>query len=818
MRRVVLAESAGFCFGVRRAVNLAEQAAGEPGDCVTLGPIIHNRHVVERLRDLGVGMIAAPEEAVPGSRVIIRSHGAARAVIEALTARGVTVIDATCPDVKKIHRIMENASGQVVMIGKRDHPEVVAACGWCENPLVFESAGELDVWLSLEENRQKPLTVVFQTTLARENMEQCGEILKKWCTSCEMFDTICDATSKRQAEAKKLAEASDAMVVIGDKDSANSRNLAQICRGTCQDVRFIEGADELDLGTLPETIGVIAGASTPAWIIKEVYQTMSEEILRDAEEVEITPAPTEEEAVPVQAEEAEPTPVQAETKEEPVPVQAEAEEEPVPAQAEEDESFEAMLEKSIKTLHTGDKVTCIVTAISPTEISVDLGTKHAGYIPVHELTDELDVNPTDFVEIGKEVEAFVVRVNDVEGTAMLSKKRLDTVKHWEDIEKAVADKTIMEGVVSEENKGGIVVRVKGIRVFVPASQTGIPRDQPMDQLMGKRVKLRITEVNQARRRVVGSIRAVGSEERREQAAKTWAEMENGKRYTGTVKNLAAYGAFVDIGGVDGMVHVSELSWNRIKSPADVLKVGDPIDVYIISFDREKGKISLGHKDPNQNPWKQFTEQFEKGSVATVKIVKLMPFGAFAEVVPGVDGLIHISQIADRRIGRPDEVLSEGQEVQVQITDIDYEKKNVSLSMRALLEDLGASQAADTDEGEAIIEEDVIVYNTDIDKPEPEEAEEVVEVAVEAEEPVVVEEVVELAEEPVVVEEVVELVEEPVVVEEVVEITEEPVVVEEVVELVEEPVVTEEVIEVSEEPAAEEAPEEPAAPQEATEEA
>jgi len=705
-------------------VNLAEKASQEPGDCVTLGPIIHNRHVVERLLSLGVGMIDSPEEASPGSRVIIRSHGAARDVVESLTARGIEVIDATCPDVKKIHRIMEAASGQVVMVGKRDHPEVLAACGWCENPLVVESAAEFDAWLSVSENRKKPLTVVFQTTLARENMAQCQEVLKKWCTSCEIFDTICNATSKRQAEAKKLAEASEAMVVIGDRDSANSRNLARICSGYCSDVCFIEGADELDLSRFAETgvIGVIAGASTPAWIIKEVYQTMSEEILKETEEVE---------TVPAQAEEVESTPVQAE------------EAESAPVQGEEEESFEALLEKSIKTLHTGEKVTCLVTAISPTEISVDLGTKHAGYIPVHELTDELDVNPADLVEIGKEIEAFVVRVNDVEGTAMLSKKRLDTVKYWEEIEKAVENKTTVEGIVSEENKGGVVVGVKGIRVFVPASQTGIPRGQELSGLMGQRVKLRITEVNQSRRRVVGSIRAVGSEERREKAQKTWAEIENGKHYAGTVKSLTAYGAFVDIGGVDGMIHVSELSWSRIKSPADVLKVGDTIDVYVISFDREKEKISLGHKDPNQNPWKMFTDQFEKGSVATVKVVKLMPFGAFAEVMPGVDGLIHISQIADRRINRPDEVLSEGQEVQVKVTDIDYEKKNVSLSMRALLEDLGASKAADEEE---VFEEDVIVYNTDVDKPEPEELDVVVEIA--AEEPVVVEEVVEVSPEPV----------------------------------------------------------------------
>jgi len=331
---------------------------------------------------------------------------------------------------------------------------------------------------------------------------------------------------------------------------------------------------------------------------------------------------------------------------------------------------------------------------------------------------------------------------------MLSKKRLDTVKNWDMIEEAMKAKTVVEGIVTEENKGGVVVRVKGIRVFVPASQTGIPKDQPLTGLLREKVKLRITEVNQSRRRVVGSIRMVGSEERREKAEKTWAEIEVGKRYAGTVKSLTTYGAFIDIGGVDGMVHVSELSWKRVKSPADVLKVGDPIDVYVISFDKEKGKISLGHKDPSLNPWKMFTDKYEKGSVAKVKVVKLMPFGAFAEIVPGVDGLIHISQIADRRIGKPEEFLSEGQEIDVQITDIDYEKKNISLSIRALIEDVkgGESAAAPVEAYEEETgDEDFVVYDTDINKPEaveeevevveqPEEAPEV-EVEIVVEEPV-----------------------------------------------------------------------------------
>jgi len=352
----------------------------------------------------------------------------------------------------------------------------------------------------------------------------------------------------------------------------------------------------------------------------------------------------------------------------------------------EEESFDALLEASIKTLNTGEKVTGIVQHIGTTEVTVDLGTKHSGYIPMHELTDDPDLKPEDIVQVGAEIETYVMRVNDVEGTVMLSKKRLDTVKNWEFIEQAKEEKIVVEGTVTEENKGGVIVNVKGIRVFVPASQTGLAKDVPMDSIMKTRQQLRITEVNHSRRRVVGSIRAVQYEARKAAAEATWNEIEEGKKYVGTVKSLTSYGAFVDIGGVDGMVHVSELSWKRIKNPAEVVKVGDQIEVYVISFDKEAKKISLGYKQAADNPWTVFTSQYEVGSVLTVKIVKLMAFGAFAELVPGVDGLIHVSQITnERRIGKPEEVLTEGQEVEVKITNIDFEKQKVSLSMRALME-------------------------------------------------------------------------------------------------------------------------------------
>ena len=376
-----------------------------------------------------------------------------------------------------------------------------------------------------------------------------------------------------------------------------------------------------------------------------------------------------------------------------------------------EKSFAEMLEDSIKTIYNGDTVKGIVAAITPTEISVDLGTKHSGYIPVDDFSDDPNAKIEDLVHVGDTVEACVVRVNDVEGTVMLSKKRLDAVKTWTDIENAAAEETVVEGVVTEENKGGIVVSVKGVRVFVPASQSDLPKDADMSQLLKQKVRLKITEVNKARRRVVGSIRAVAAKERRERAEKIWNEIEVGKHYDGVVKSLTSYGAFVDIGGVDGMVHVSELSWKRINKPADVVAVGDPINVYVISFDKENHKISLGYKNPDENPWTVFMNTYSVGSVANVKIVKLMTFGAFAEVVPGVDGLIHISQIANRRIGKPDEVLTVGETVEAKITAIDEEKHKVSLSIRALSEPAPApaKEAVEEEKPAPAPREDALVF-------------------------------------------------------------------------------------------------------------
>ena len=368
-----------------------------------------------------------------------------------------------------------------------------------------------------------------------------------------------------------------------------------------------------------------------------------------------------------------------------------------------EKSFAEMLEESIKTLNTGETVKGTVVAVTPTEIEVELGIKYPGYIPVSEMSDDPDVKIEDVVKVGDEIEAYVTLVSDRDCMVKLSKKRLDIVKGWEEIEAAQENESVLEGFITEDNKGGVVASIKGVRVFIPASQTGLPRETPMSELLKKKVRLVVTEVNRSRRRVVGSISRVTRAERAAAAEKVWAEIEEGKRYTGTVKSLTSYGVFVDIGGVDGMVHISELSWSRIKHPSEIVKVGDTLDVYVIAADKEKKKISLGVKDRSQDPWSVFTSTYQVGDTANVRIVKLMTFGAFAEVVPGVDGLIHISQIADHRIEKPGDVLAEGDKVDVKITDVDMERKKISLSIRALLE-APAVETEDSEEDVASAEE------------------------------------------------------------------------------------------------------------------
>lgn len=651
---VTVARTAGFCFGVDRAVKIVERqldalppAQGAQPRLFTLGEIIHNPQVVERLREQGAVAAKSLEELLDWQRpfaagekrpVVIRSHGVGLEVYQALERERIPVVDATCPYVRKIQAIAAAAPGDALLLiaGDRSHAEVQGIMGHCQaEAVVFESAGELEkIYNQRPDLLKKDCFMVAQTTFRTTEWEKCVETAKKQCTNPKIFDTICKATLTRQTEADHLADTSDLMIVIGGKHSSNTKKLADICSRRCRTV-WVETAVELyhvDVGGA-KNVGVTAGASTPVCIIKEVQKTMSE-ILKDQEEM----------------------------------------------------SFEEMLNASFKSTYTGEKVKAVVTSIAPNEIAVDIGTKHAGYVPLSELTSDPSLKPEDIVKKGDELELIVLRVNDVEGTVMLSKKRLDAQAGFEKVMKAAGTGEVLSGTVTDVVKGGVLAVTEGVKVFIPASLSGVSKSEPLEQLLKQKVDFVIREVNEKRHRAVGSIKDVLKEQRKALEEKFWSEVEIGKRYQGVVKSITSYGAFVDLGGVDGMVHISELSWLRIKHPSDVVKVGDVLDVYVKDIDTENKKISLGYKKTEDNPWEVLKREYEIGSVVPAKIVSMTAFGAFAQILPGVDGLIHISQISNERINKPQDVLTIGEEVQVQITDIDFDKKRVSLSMKALLDE------------------------------------------------------------------------------------------------------------------------------------
>lgn len=681
-----LAKTAGFCFGVSKAVDQVYQLLAQGRQVCTLGPIIHNPQLVAELETKGVYAVTSPEEVPAGAVLVIRSHGVPPDTLQRFEERQVEICDATCPFVAKIHRIVERESqkGAAVLIaGDEGHPEVVGIRGFSHTlSYVFPSLEELEKLLrSGVIPVENPVIMVSQTTFNRFAWEKCVKFAKTLYTNLFVFDTICNATAERQSEAVALSQVCDGMVIVGGRQSSNTAKLRDVCAAHCPTV-LVETADELsrDMFTGMGTVGITAGASTPAGIIKEVLSTMSE-IVNNSEVIEPE----------VQAEE--------------VPAAAEAPAEP--AKSFEEMSFEEALEASLQSLNTDERVRGIVVGIAPNEVQVEVvGRKQAGYIPLDELSADPNVNPEDVCKVGDELELLIMRTNDQEGTIMLSKKRIDALKGWDMVVAAEESGDALDGVVTDVIKGGLLAVTHGVRVFIPASHASISRMEDLTPLLRQNVRFKIIEVNQSRRRAVGSIRAVAKEERKEKEEAFWAQAEVGQRYTGVVKSLTSYGAFVDLGGVDGMVHISELSWSRIKHPSEVVNVGDTVEVYIRDLDHEKKKISLGYRKTEDNPWEIFKAQYPIGSVVDAKIVGMTAFGAFAQIIPGIDGLIHISQIADRRIEKPQDELKIGQEVKVKITNVDYDKKRISLSIRALLEDGDsvAAEAAPEAAAEAVAEE------------------------------------------------------------------------------------------------------------------
>lgn len=635
------AKYAGFCFGVSRAVKTVQKLAAEKAPearIYTLGKLIHNPHVVKELEEAGVKVIdeqmlppiCASAAASSPVTVVIRTHGAPRSITDMLSAEAaknpyLTITDCTCPYVRKIHEIVERETDPdtvLAVIGDPNHPEVQG--------IVSHAAGEAVVFaraeaIDLSKLYNKKCIIVAQTTQKLGEWNKCQKILKNYCTNSKIFDTICSVTENRQTETDQLAQTVDLMIVIGGRESSNTRGLLATAHKHLANCVLIEDAAELDpeLVRQAQTIGITAGASTPGDIIEEVKKTMSEII-------------------------------------------------------ETSENFEAMLEDSLKTLNTGDIVKGVITSISSTEVHVDLSANVTGLIPADELAG------SDF-KVGDEIEAYVVRVSDIEGVAGLSRKKIEQMGDWKKIVEASAEGTVLEGKVTETVKGGVMIALGAVKAFVPASQTGVPKDGDLKALVGTTQKCVIIEINEGRKRAVASIKSVLRKERKEAVAKFWETLEVGQKFTGKVKSLTSYGAFVDLGGVDGMVHISELSWARIKNPAEVVSVGDTLDVFVKAVDTEKKRISLGCKTEETNPWNIFTSNYAEDDVVSVKIANLTPFGAFAEIIPEVDGLIHISQLADRRVGTPSEVVNVGDVVDAKILAIDTENKKVSLSIRALLE-------------------------------------------------------------------------------------------------------------------------------------
>lgn len=740
---IVIADKAGFCFGVSRAVKIAYDNIGKNNKAVTFGMLIHNDDVISDLKKNGIVCAESMDDIPDGAAVIIRAHGISKAEYEMLDKKGAEIIDATCPYVKKIHDIVnkEAVSGrEIIIIGDKNHPEVKGIKGWSgEKAYVVYNDEDLDEILC--KDIKTPVAVVAQTTIRREIFEKFKKTLKKHFTNAIFFDTICSATLKRQCAAEALAKECDAVFVIGGKHSSNTNKLYDVCRDSCDAVYKIENAAELKkyekiLKKLyNKKVGITAGASTPDWVIKEAKFTMAE----------IT----------------------------------------------NEMNFAEALEETLKPLHTGDIVKGVVIGITPTEVQVDIGSKYDGVIPFDELTNDTTADINDLVKVGDEVNVFVVHVSDRDGVVTLSKKKIDAEKGLKELEADFENKTILSGRIVELVKGGIVTIAKGVRVFIPASEAAERFVEDLGSLLNTEARFRIIKMDRDRRgrlRVVGSIKSVVKEENEKKAAEFWANVEVGKKYTGKVKSLTSFGAFVDLGGVDGLihiselsntrikhpsevvkvgdpievyikefdkeankvslvkelkeqkkaefwanaevgktykgivksitsfgafvdlggidglVHISELSWNRIKHPSEVVKVGDEIEVYIKDLDKETNKVSLGHKKAEESPWYLATKDLKVGDTVKCKIVRILPFGAFAEVAPYVDGLIHISQISDKRIEKPSDVLNIGDEVEAKVLEINEETKQIALSIKALLPDAEENSANNDKPDESYIED------------------------------------------------------------------------------------------------------------------
>ncbi len=659
---IKLAKTAGFCYGVKRAVDEVYASIQKGEKICTLGKLIHNPHVVGDLESKGVYSYDDIDCVPKDTRIIIRTHGVGRQIYEHLDKEQRDYTNLTCPFVEKIHKIVSSHYEQglkIIIVGDKTHPEVIGINGWCNNEafVIYDTSVEVP-----DEFKSSPCCVVAQTTINKKKFVEIVNFIKKTCKDVQFFDTICNATTKRQEEAAQLAADSDVMFVVGGMESSNTRKLYEISKSLCPCTFHIETFEDIPqhINKNNKKIGITAGASTPGCIIEEVVRAMEENLKNE-------------------------------------------------------ESFAELFEQyGSRTLNNGDIVEGVVVEVRNNEVIVDLGGfKYNGQLSLDQMTDDPSAKTSDLVKPGDDIKVYVIGVNDSEGKVVLSRKKIVQQESWNKVKEAYENGDVLDAKIIKAVKGGVIAHTLDTQVFIPARQASERFVQDLQTLVGTEVQLKLTEVDDRRKRVVGSVRVLLDAARKEKEDAFWASAEVGKTYQGTVKSLTSFGAFVDLGGVDGLVHISELSWSRIKHPSEVVAVGDVLEVYIKDLKADSKKISLGYKKTEDDPWTIAKSKFSIGDIVSVKIVRMLGFGAFAELMPTVDGLIHISQIADKRIEKPEDVLSIGQVVDAQITDINWETKKISLSIRALLEALRpVEEAVPMPEEEAEEDGEGLAYSTE----------------------------------------------------------------------------------------------------------
>ncbi|MST99939.1 bifunctional 4-hydroxy-3-methylbut-2-enyl diphosphate reductase/30S ribosomal protein S1 [Tissierella pigra] len=652
---IIIADNAGFCFGVKRAVDMTNtELINANKNIYSLGPLIHNQQAVERFEKSGLKTVDDIKE-INNSKVIIRSHGVSKNIINEINQKDLEIVDSTCPYVKSVHKRVEEYENQgynIIIIGDSNHPEIIGINGWCNNKAFIVN--------SLEDAEKLPMMdkicVVSQTTNTQEKFETLCEIIKEKGNEVKIFNTICNATNLRQESCKKLSSQVDAMIIIGGYHSSNTKKLVEVSKKYCKNVYHIETSKELPLQTLSKfnKIGITAGASTPDWIIKEVVETMDN--------------------------------------------------------INNNEMMEA-IESSFTKIRRGDVLKGEVIYVTNNEVMVNINYRSDGIVTREELSNDPEVKPKDLYKVGDEINVFVVKLDDGEGNVVLSAKRANDFKNWDEIEAIFNNKERVECKVLNNIKGGLSVLVNGVNGFMPASQVSTNFVSDLNVYKGKALISKIIDFDKEKRRIILSRKEVEKEELNNKKKELWANIELDQVIEGVVQRLTDFGAFVDLGGVDGLIHISDLSWNRVKHPSNVVKEGQKVLVKVLALDKDKNRISLGLKQTVEEPWSLFSKNVNVGDIVEGTVVNLLDFGAFVRLNEGVDGLLHVSQISKDHINKPSDVLKVGQKINVKVIDIDTEEKKIGLSIKEALESTESEESVSN----VINEEPEITIGDMIDK-------------------------------------------------------------------------------------------------------